>query len=409
MILRARNVVTMTGAPIENGAIAISDNRITDVGSFAEIKARNAGEIVDLGEQALLPGLINAHCHLDYTCLRGKIAPQESFTAWIQEINSAKAKLSEGDYLESIKEGFAEAQKFGTTTLVNLEAFPELIERIKSAPLRTWWCAELIDIRLPGKAREIVDRAMQQLRHMVDRKNGFGLAPHAPFTASDDLYQLCDETARGKDILLTTHLAESREETEMFRDAAGSLFDFMKEFGRPIDDCGHKTPLEFLSEQVELDERWIVAHANELSFADLERWKSHQTKFHIVHCPRSHRYFKHAPFPLQKLRSIGFNICLGTDSLASNSSLSLFAEMRALREMAPTLSHVEVIEMVTLHAARALRLRDQLGQIAVGFFADLIAIPNAESADGIFEEIVACEDPVSWMMVDGKISAHSTS
>ena len=385
MIFRARTVVTMNGAPIENGAVAISDKRIIDVGSFAEVKARNAGEIVDLGEQALLPGLINAHCHLDYTCLRGKIAPQESFTDWIQEINSEKAKLSEDDYLASIEEGFAEAQKFGTTTLVNLEAFPELIEQIKSPPLRTWWCAELIDIRSPRSAREIVDRAMQQLRHAVDGKNGFGLAPHAPFTATADLYRLCDETARGKDILLTTHLAESREETEMFRDRAGSLFDFMEEIGRPIDDCGHKTPLEYLSEQVELDERWIVAHANELTFADLERWKSHQKKFHIVHCPRSHRYFKHAPFPVQKLRSIGFNICLGTDSLASNSSLSLFAEMRALREVAPTLRPVDVIEMVTVNSARALRLPDKLGRIAVGFFADLIAIPNAQSAVDILK------------------------
>jgi aminodeoxyfutalosine deaminase len=409
MILRARTVVTMNGAPIENGAVAISENRIIHVGSYAEVKARNAGEIIDLGEQALLPGLINAHCHLDYTCLRGKIAPQESFTAWIQEINSEKAKLSADDYLASIEDGFAEAQKFGTTTLVNLEAFPELIEQIKSPLLRMWWCVELIDIRSPGKAREIVDRAMQQLRHAVDGKTGFGLAPHAPFTATADLYQLCDETARGKNILLTTHLAESREETEMFREGAGSLFDFMQAIGRPIGDCGHKTPLEYLSEQVELDQRWIVAHANELTFADMERWKSHQEKFHIVHCPRSHRYFKHAPFPLQKLRSIGFNICLGTDSLASNSSLSLFAEMRALREVAPTLRPVDVIEMVTINSARALRLPDKLGQIAAGFFADLIAIPSAQSAADVFEEIVACENPVSWMMVDGKFSPHTAS
>ncbi|PYL02431.1 MAG: hypothetical protein DME31_09335, partial [Verrucomicrobia bacterium] len=75
MIIRARTVVTMDGAPIENGAVAVSGNQIADVGKFDQIRARNAGEIVDLGEQALLPGLINGHCHLDYTCLRGKIPP----------------------------------------------------------------------------------------------------------------------------------------------------------------------------------------------------------------------------------------------------------------------------------------------------------------------------------------------
>src|SRR6266478_6295520 len=117
MIIRARIVVTMYEAPIENGAVAVSGNRIVDVGRFDDIKTRNAGEIVDLGEQVLSPGLINAHCHLDYTCLRGKIPPPKSFTDWIQAINVEKAKLSKQDYLTSINEGFSEAKRFGTTTI----------------------------------------------------------------------------------------------------------------------------------------------------------------------------------------------------------------------------------------------------------------------------------------------------
>src|SRR5216110_944147 len=118
MIIRARTVVTMDSAPIGNGAVAVSENRIADVGKFDEIKTRNAGEVLDLGEQALLPGLINAHCHLDYTCLRGKISPQKSFAGWIRAVNAEKAKLSPKDYLASINEGFAEAKRFGTTTVV---------------------------------------------------------------------------------------------------------------------------------------------------------------------------------------------------------------------------------------------------------------------------------------------------
>src|SRR5436853_5110256 len=124
MIIRARVVVTMDGAPIENGAVAISEGKIAGVGRFAEIKAQHAGDIVDLGERALLPGLINAHCHLDYTCLRGKISRQKSFTNWIRAINAAKAELKADDYLASINEGFVEAKEFGTTTIVNLTALP---------------------------------------------------------------------------------------------------------------------------------------------------------------------------------------------------------------------------------------------------------------------------------------------
>ena len=127
MIIRARIVVTMHGAPIENGAVAVSGNLIVDVGRFDDVKTRNAGNAIDLGEQVLLPGLINAHCHLDYTCLRGKIPPQKSFTDWIRAINAEKSKLSPKDYVASINEGFAEAKRFGTTAVANLTGLPELI------------------------------------------------------------------------------------------------------------------------------------------------------------------------------------------------------------------------------------------------------------------------------------------
>ena len=162
MIIRARTVVTMDVPPIENGAIAVCGNQIVDAGNFDEIKACHTGEVIDLGEQALLPGLINAHCHLDYTRLRGKIPPQKSFSDWIRAINTEKAQLSPHDYIASINEGFAEAKRFGTTTIANLTAFPKLIPHIH-APIRTWWFAELIDVRAPEGANELVDSALEAL------------------------------------------------------------------------------------------------------------------------------------------------------------------------------------------------------------------------------------------------------
>src|SRR5215471_12960224 len=167
MIIRARTVVTMDGAPIENGAVAVSGNRIVDAGRFAEIKARNAGNSVDLGEQALLPGLINAHCHLDYTCLRGTIPPQKPFADWIRAINAEKSALCPTNYLASINDGFEEAQRFGTTAIANLTAFPELISQVQS-PIRTWWFPELIDVRIPQRANELVDAAIEGLRSSLE-------------------------------------------------------------------------------------------------------------------------------------------------------------------------------------------------------------------------------------------------
>ena len=399
MIIRARTVVTMDGRPIDNGAVVVSENRIIDVRKFDEIKKDNAVQIVDLGEQALLPGLINAHCHLDYSCLRGKIPPQKSFAGWIRAINAEKAKLSPKDYLSSINEGFAEATRFGTTTVANLTAFPDLVPQIAS-PIRTWWFAELIDVRAPEQASELVDLAIESLKPAPT----WGLAPHALFTASKNLYERCEEIARRENVLLTTHLAESREEMEMFRDASGPLYEFLKSIGRPMNDCGNETPLElFLGA---LDRRalshWIVAHLNELTESDFELLENAKGQFHIVHCPRSHDHFKHSQFPFERPHSLGFNICLGTDSLASNENLSLFAEMRAFQRSEPGISPDEILKMVTVNPATALHREKMIGRIRPGFYADLIAIPYGRGPN-LFEEIVGFDGEVDWIMLNGKL------
>ena len=398
MIVRARTVVTMDGPPIGNGAVVVSADRIVDVGEFDQIEKENAGEIVDLGEQALLPGLINAHCHLDYTCLRGKIPPQKSFTDWIRAINAEKLKLSPKDYLASIDNGFTEARRFGTTTIANLTAFPELIAQI-NAPIRTWWFGELIDVHAPERANEIVDLAIESLKCGEQ----WGLAPHALFTASRELYKRCALISQPEQVLLTTHLAESREEMEMFRDAAGSLYEFLKGIGRPMDDCGKSTPLQLFvgAPGGRAQREWIVAHLNELTEGDFELLEGSPCNFHVAHSPRSHDYFGHSRFEFERLRSLDLNICLGTDSLASNESLSLFDEMRAFQKEFPTVSPEEILQMVTVNAATALRQGKVLGRIRPGFLADLVAVPWSGSCD-VFEEIIGFEHAVDWVLLKGK-------
>src|SRR6266513_2724288 len=393
MIVRVRVVVTMDGPPIKNGAVVISGNRIVDIGTFPEISARHSGqELVDLGEQALLPGLINAHCHLDYTCLRGKIPPQKSFADWIRAINAEKATLSEQDYLASIADGFAEAKRFGTTTIANLTAFPELIPQV-NPPIRTWWFAELIDVRGANRTSDLVELAIDAMKRARDSGGGIGLAPHALFTASANLYRRSEEIAQCENILLTTHLAESREEMSMFHDASGPLYEFLKSIGRDMSDCGHETPFAWFAKIIgapagrALPTEWIVAHLNELAESDFELLEGSARKFHVVHSPRSHDYFGHSRFPFESLRSLGLTICLGTDRLASNKDLSLFAEMRAFRRSEPALSSKEILEMVTVNAALALGKPQLLGRIRTNCLADLIAIHCSETAD-VFEEIL---------------------
>jgi cytosine/adenosine deaminase-related metal-dependent hydrolase len=413
MIIRAPVVVTMNDAPIVDGAVHIDGNRIGDIGKFSEeYSSRN--KVIELDDHVLLPGLINAHCHLDYAGLRGKIPPQKSFTAWIRIINAAKAKLTEDDYLRSIADGFRESLRFGTTSIVNLEAFPKLIAHCSSYPLRVWWCAELIDVTEPEKTEEMVAAALKFLRRR-DSGGGLGFAPHALYTASADLYRRCEQIAAGENSLLCTHLAESHEEMEMFRDRSGPLFEFLRSLGRAESD--RITPLEkFLqtirdpstslcSAQDDRDENaanWIVAHLNELTEEDFGLLENLREKFSIAHCPRSHAYFQHSPFAFERLENLGFNICLATDSLASNTDLSLFAEMRAFQKWHREIPADELLQMVTVNPANALGRAADLGRIAPGYLADLIALPVSGSAN-VYEQIVAFEADVTWMMIDGKM------
>jgi cytosine/adenosine deaminase-related metal-dependent hydrolase len=190
---------------------------------------------------------------------------------------------------------------------------------------------------------------------------------------------------------------------EMFREGKGAAYDFLESIGRPMTDCGGETPLSlFLRTRRIAGQRWIVAHLNEFEAGDFELLRT-SPPFHIAHCPRSHSFFDHAPFAIERLRGLGFNICLGTDSLASNADLSLFAEMRELVRKEPTLSPREVVAMATVNGGHAIGQANLLGTIQPGACADLIALPSVDSAADVFETIVAFNKTLPWIMVNGDV------
>src|SRR5689334_10769504 len=127
MILRSRIVAPIARAPIENGAVLVSENRIQRVGRWKDLAAENAGEIIDLGDAALLPGLVNAHCHLDYTDMAGTVPPQKSFTDWIKLMLAAKAEWNYSEFAASWLRGARMLVRSGTTTVADFEAVPELL------------------------------------------------------------------------------------------------------------------------------------------------------------------------------------------------------------------------------------------------------------------------------------------
>jgi cytosine/adenosine deaminase-related metal-dependent hydrolase len=401
---RCRILVTMDGTPIDNGVLIVDGPRLLKVGAARDILRDHTGPVVDLGEVAVMPGLINAHCHLDYTLMRGAILSVRSFSQWVSRINSLKRSLTDNDYVRATQLGFEELRRNGVTTVFDIVATPQALPLLPPPPIRTWSFLELIDVRPRPWIDEIAFGSWLFFSENRDGLGGFGLSPHAPYTASAKMYELALECSRALNLPITTHVAESREEYEMFAESRGQLYDFLKKLGRPMTDCGSTSPLRYLIENGLISHDCIVAHLNELDARDLElldrtEWRNLQ----IVHCPKSHRFLHHKRFPLEELLERGLNICLGTDSLASNDSLDLFSEMRIARKNYPTLSGRDLLEMVTIRAARALKLERSLGKIAPGYLADAIAIPFKGHAVDVYEAIIQTRGPIKWMMINGKI------
>jgi cytosine/adenosine deaminase-related metal-dependent hydrolase len=405
MILRARVVVTMDGPPIPNGAVFIAENKIVAVGTAEDLMRDSNEQVQDLGDVALMPGLINAHCHLDYTILRRAIDPPKSFSAWVQRINAIKRSLGPEDYLKSIARGFTECVKWGTTTVCTIESFPELMPHMPTPPIRTWWFYEMIDVRHRVTTDDVVAGALGFFQNRTGTLSNFGLSPHAPFTASVDLYRLSNDCAQAFSMPLTTHVAESSEEMEMFREARGALYAFLAGIGRPMQDCGSTSPFSHLWQAGAINAQWILVHMNELTEEDFGVLESlpRTARPTIVHCPSSHRYFNHRRFAWDRLQQMGVNLCVGTDSLASCDSLSLLDEIRFLKRLEPQLSSEELLRTVTRAPARALRREGTLGVLKEGALADLIAVPVSGTVEDVHDQIVHHSRSVPWMMIDGKI------
>lgn len=409
MIYRSRTVVTMDGPPLADGAVVVQAERIAAVGAWPEIRQRFTSEpVTDLGERTILPGLINAHCHLDYSTLRHAILPQANFADWIGRINAVKRTLHADDYLAAITRGLTESRRWGTTSLFNVESFPELMWKMAPPLLRTWWFYEMIDVRQPTPTEELVAGVL--LFFQEDRPGwlgGYGLSPHAPYTASPELYRLARDCARRNGMPWTTHLGESRDERAMFLDARGPLHDFLKGLGRPMGDCGAgRSAMAQLTASGAMGPECIAVHLNNLEEEDFALLAPGQplAGLHIVHCPLSHRYFQHDRFPIERLHALHTNLCIGTDSPASDGSFSVLAELRALREAVPTLAPRELLTMATVNPARAIGQAGRLGCVRPGALADLIALPiGAVSLGNIYAEIVAYSAPADWMLVHGRV------
>ena len=408
MLLRARVVLPVAGPVIHDGAVSIAGRHIQAVGPWREFAVNRRGRVTDLGDVVVLPGLVNAHCHLDYTHMAGQFPPPRHFTDWLRLMTSTKAAWTLADYARSWQAGAEMLLRTGTTTVGDIEAVPELLPEVwDSTPLRVISFLEMIGITNRRPPRTVLKETLDKIATLPKGRGGIGLSPHAPYSTVAELLERTARTATQRRWRVCTHVAESAVEYEMFRHRRGEMFDWMRRSGRDMSDCGLGSPVKHLQRCGLLGENLLAAHLNYLGKSDASLVGEHRVS--VVHCPRSHIYFHHGPVRWQRLERAGVNLCLGTDSLASVCrtrgealELNMFEEMRTLAGREPGLSSRKILRMATVNAAQALGLKGQVGELARGRLADLIVLPLPNGSPNAYDVVLAHRGPVSASMLGGQ-------
>src|SRR5271156_3582496 len=196
MLLRARIILPIAAPPIENGAVLLSKNRVVAVGAWRDLASRAREPAVDLGPVILLPGLINAHCHLDYTDMTG-LPPQKQFPDWIKGLLALKAAASYTDYAEAWIRGAKMLERTGTTTVADIEAVPELLPEVwSSTSLRVFSFLEMTGVKSGRKPAEILREASAKIKSLSGGRGAAGLSPHALYSTMPDLLRKSAALAR---------------------------------------------------------------------------------------------------------------------------------------------------------------------------------------------------------------------
>jgi len=397
--IRFRALLTLCGDPIENGELIIDEGKIVEISTLF-VNGKN-GDALDLSDCLLMPGFVNAHCHLSLTALEKKFSPSPSFEDWIRALISLNAVLDDESRIQGICAGAKEMKLSGVTALGDYVAEPGLLKIIGGLGFRSVLFLETIGFH-SDKARSLGEKVEEVLENeFLSPLNRLGLAPHAPYSVSPDLFRYLGQLAQKYHCPLSCHVAEIQDEVRFLDGGDDSLEELLKE--RSAWDSQWKppgkTPVQYL-DSLDMLDRLIAIHCNFVS-ADLDVMA--EKKVSAVFCPNSTEWFGRTEFmPVRALLDMGINVALGTDSLASNNSLNFLGELRMADKLLPDVSRREILAMATRSGGEALGL--DCGKLACGQQADLIGFRVSPSYSGSWLDVPfeSHRNEVDFYMVDGK-------
>lgn len=397
--IKFKALLPMEGEVIENGELLIEQGLIKEI---RQTQSAALASCLDLSDHLILPGFVNAHCHLSLSALHGKVPKCERFTDWVRALLRENLSTPWNDRVSALHSGAEEMLKSGVTTLADTLSQMELLTEYAGLPFR-----QVVFLEILGFKSSRVKESLEQVASVFAGQNPkgrmfqLGLAPHSPYSVSPALFRELKNLASRYECLSSCHLAEFPEEVRFLQKGGGELQEFLEARG-VYDEAWvppGKSPVRYLDDIGALDSL-VAVHLNHID-GDLELLAARNAR--AVFCPGSSRWFDRTRFmPVRKLLDCGIPVGLGTDSLASNESLNFLRELKIADEMLGDVSRLEILKMATFGGATVLDL--PVGTLSPGRPADLIGFridnPSSSWTDIPFDPD---RKTVDFSMVGGKV------
>lgn len=388
-LLFAKFILPISSDPIENGGILIDQGEIKEVGKSESLLQKYSSiEREDLGETVLMPGLINAHCHLELS-LAPKYDPKEfqelngepNFIRWLLTMSQYQDNLKPEEKRNAIQKGIDQLIKNGTTTVGDLTTYEGALKLYDQSGLRVVTYPEIMTIH-KAVSQDRFESALAMVDEVVGSNHPriqIGLAPFAPYTVSKNLLKILFQHVKQLQIPIQIHASQSFAEMEFFYDSKGDVANLLfpkAGWGDNLPPPYQKTPIQYLHSIGFLQIRPALVGCVHLGPTDLSQIAESQSS--IIHCPKVSETLRLGSAPLLKILHHQIPVGLGTEHLGCNSSLSIWDEMRKVWELKgkaeSTLHAKEILKMATLGGAYALGLEKKVGSLEKGKKGDLLAV-----------------------------------
>jgi len=304
----------------------------------------------------------------------------------------------------AVRDGISQSLRAGVSSVGDITRFPEWTREVLAASRMTGVSfGEVIAI---GSRRAMLE---SRLEAAIDGRYATtdmrtGVSPHAPYTVEPNAMRTCAERAHGAGVPLCIHLAETREEQTFTARRDGPFVDYLRTLGVWDDEIPvwGLDPVSLAREVGLLSARTVIAHANYVSDDDIANLASSGAS--VAYCPRTHAAFGHEPHRFRDMLAARVNVCVGTDSLASNPSLSVLDELRFLHSEHPDVSPETLLRMGTINGAVALGCADAIGSLRAGSRADLAVIALSGTSSPDWAEMFRSGDaPMAVYVAGGRL------